>query len=180
LAGKRALVVYGTRFGGTRGVADEIGRTLGGEGFEVDVVDAKQGALSVEPYSLVVVGSGIMMGKWTGEAEGFLRRNSGALKGRRLAMFVSCGSGDRGEDWEKARREYIDAVAARNGVSPSLAAVFGGVYDFKGRGLFGSIAMWGMKKEMEKRGVDTGKPYDFRDWDRIREWAREAARLSAP
>jgi len=177
---KKALVVYGTRFGGTRGVAEEIGRTLVGEGFEVDVADAKVGAPSVEPYGLVVVGSGIMMGKWTGEAEAFLKRNSGALKGKRLAVFVSCGSGDKGEDWEKARREYIDAVAARNGVNPSLAAVFGGIYDFRGRGLFGSIAMWGMKKEMEKRGVDTGKPYDFRDWDRIREWGCEVARLSAP
>jgi len=34
-----------------------------------------------------------------------------------------------------------------------------------------------MKKEMERRGVDTGKPYDFRDWGRIREWAGESARL---
>ena len=177
---KKALVVYGTRFGGTRSVAEEIGRTLGGEGFEVDVVDAKDGAPGVEPYGLVVVGSGIMMGKWTGDAEAFLKKNRDALRGRRLAMFVSCGSGDKGEDWEKARRDYIDAVAARHGVSPSLAAVFGGIYDFRGRGLFGSIAMWGMKKEMERRGVDTGKPYDFRDWDRIREWGREVARLSAP
>jgi menaquinone-dependent protoporphyrinogen oxidase len=174
---KKALVVYGTHFGGTRGVAEEIGRVLGGEGFEVDVADAKEGAPAVEPYGLVVVGSGIVMGKWTGEAEGFLRRNSDALKGRRLAMFVSCGSGDAGEDWDKARSEYIDAVAARHGLSPSLRAVFGGIYDFRGRGLFGSIAMWGVKKEMEKRGVDTSKPYDFRDWERIREWGREVARL---
>jgi menaquinone-dependent protoporphyrinogen oxidase len=173
----KALVVYGTHYGGTRGVAEEIGRTLSGEGFDVDVVDAKKGAPPVEPYDLVVVGSGIVMGKWTGEAEGFLKKNSGALKDKRLALFVSCGSGDVGEDWDKARSDYIDAVAGRYGVSPSLRAVFGGIYDFRGHGLFGSIAMWGIKKEMEKRGIDTSKPYDFRDWDRIREWGREVARL---
>jgi menaquinone-dependent protoporphyrinogen IX oxidase len=63
MVNKKALVVYGTHYGGTRGVAEEIGRTLSGEGFDVDVVDVKKGAPPVEPYDLVVVGSGIVTGR---------------------------------------------------------------------------------------------------------------------
>jgi len=31
------------------------------------------------------------------------------------------------------------------------------------------------KKELREKGVDTSKPYDFRDWTQIEAWTREIA-----
>jgi menaquinone-dependent protoporphyrinogen oxidase len=30
-----------------------------------------------------------------------------------------------------------------------------------------------IKKELEKQGIDTTKRHDYRDWDAIKEWARD-------
>ena len=51
----KALVVYGTRWGGTVGVAEKIGGSLREAGYTVDVVDAKKHTPTVDPYDLVVV-----------------------------------------------------------------------------------------------------------------------------
>jgi hypothetical protein len=55
----KALVVYGTRWGGTVGVAEKIGDSLREADYTVDVVDARRNPSKVDLYDLVVVGSGI-------------------------------------------------------------------------------------------------------------------------
>ena len=69
----KALIVYGTRYGATAGTSEEIAKVLREEGLEVKVVNAKKERVKdISPYDLVVVGSGMQMFKWTGEAEDFL------------------------------------------------------------------------------------------------------------
>ena len=55
----KALVVYGSRWGGTTAVAQKIVEAVKGVGFEVDVADAKKNPPRVDDYNLIVVGSGI-------------------------------------------------------------------------------------------------------------------------
>ena len=40
------------------------------------------------------------------------------------------------------------------------------------RGFMYKMTMKFWKKDLEEKGIDTSKPYDFRDWDEIRAWAR--------
>lgn len=173
---RKALVLYGTRTGSTRGIAEEIGRTLEAEGYSVDVVDAKEKMKSLPDYGLVVVGSGILAGQWTGKTKNFLRKNSAWLNGRRLALFCSCGMAEDPDDHEKATADFLVKTAEKHGLSPVSYGLFGGVYDFTGdHGLLMKFMSRMVKKSLEERGVDTSKPYEFRDWDRIRLWARELA-----
>jgi menaquinone-dependent protoporphyrinogen oxidase len=75
-----ALLAYGTRNGATADTAEEIAKVLRDEGITVTVVnlkDEKEG--DITGYNLVVVDSGIQMGKWPGEAEGFLGRHHTGL-----------------------------------------------------------------------------------------------------
>jgi len=72
----KALVVYGTRWGGTVGVAEKIGDSLREANYTVDVVDAKKKPPRVDPYDLVVVGSGVRADSWTKEALKFLKKRS--------------------------------------------------------------------------------------------------------
>jgi menaquinone-dependent protoporphyrinogen IX oxidase len=52
----KALVIYGTRWGGTVNVAQKIGDALKTEGCLVDVVDAKQSPQNVDSYDLIIIG----------------------------------------------------------------------------------------------------------------------------
>ena len=62
----KALVIYGTRYGTATEIAEEIARVLEDENVDVDLVDSRKVKdPDVSPYDLVVVGSGIKMGKWT-------------------------------------------------------------------------------------------------------------------
>ena len=86
----KALIVYGTRYGATTGTSEEIAKVLREESFDVTVVNAKEEKVKdISPYELVIVGSGMQMGKWTGEAEDFLKRFQKELATKKVAIFVS-------------------------------------------------------------------------------------------
>jgi menaquinone-dependent protoporphyrinogen IX oxidase len=59
----KTLIVYGTRNGATAGTSNEIAVVLRQEGFDVEVVDAKRKSQRHFKYELIVVGSGMQMGK---------------------------------------------------------------------------------------------------------------------
>jgi menaquinone-dependent protoporphyrinogen oxidase len=174
----KALVVYGSRYGTAAEIAEEIARVIKEEGIEVDLRDAK----SVKDndaslYDLVVVGSGIKMGKWTKESLKFLQKNKKSLASKKVAIFVSCGSANEEKSRPEGQEKYLDEVAQKNLMNPPIATgLFGSVYDPEAKhGLMYNFTMRFVKKELEEKGIDSTKRYDYRDWDEIRSWARSLA-----
>jgi menaquinone-dependent protoporphyrinogen oxidase len=174
----KALVVYGTRYGTAAEIAEELARVIKEEGIEVDLVDARGiEDCDVSPYDLVVVGSGIKMGKWTKKSLKFLKDNKIALTDKKVALFVTCGAANDektvAEGWEK----YLKKVAAENlAGKPVDLGLFGSVYDPDAHhGLLFKLTNRAIKKELEKKGIDPSKRHDYRDWDEIRAWARGLA-----
>lgn len=169
----RALIVYGTRYGSTAEIADEMAKILGERGVEVDVVNLKKGKVhNPAGYDLYLAGSGIKMGKWTREPQKFLSKNEKALSDKPVALFVSCGSAEKPEECEKAQMEYLDEMENKHSRLNVVAkGLFGGRYDPKG-GFMMRMAMKGVQEEKEKEGAefDPDAVYDFRDWDAIRAW----------
>jgi menaquinone-dependent protoporphyrinogen oxidase len=172
----KALVVYGTRWGGTVSVAKKIGGTLKEANCTVDVVDAKTKPPTVDNYDLVVVGSGLRADKWTKETLRFLKENAHALSKKKTALFVSCLMADREteEAQERAKRKYLLEIAEEYGLSPISYGFFGGYADFsKSHGLLVDIIIRVNRKNLLKNGLDIRKIVDTRDWNKIGAWARE-------
>jgi menaquinone-dependent protoporphyrinogen oxidase len=171
----KALVVYGTRYGTAAEIAEEIARVIREEGNETDLVDARSiKDRDVSNYDLVVVGSGIKMGKWTNKALKFLQNNKETLATQKVALFVSCGAANEEKSRPEGQEKYLDAVAAKNLVNPPVATgLFGSVYDPEAKhGLMYKLTTSFIKKDLEKKGIDSSKRHDYRDWDEIRDWAR--------
>ena len=60
----KALIVYGTRYGATANTSEVIADTLRQVGYEVIIVDSKKEKVqSINEFNLIIVGSGIQMGK---------------------------------------------------------------------------------------------------------------------
>ena len=175
----KALVIYGTRWGGTTGIAEKIGDTLKKEGYLVDVLDAKLSPRSISLYDLVIVGSGIRADKWTKETLNFIEKNAELLKTKRTAMFVSCQMADgKKESQEKAKKLYLEKTAEQYGLKPLAFGFFGGFLDFsKSHGLFVDVLVRVNRRSLRKNGLDTRKVRDTRDWNIIEVWAREVAKL---
>ena len=172
----KALVAYGTRYGSTSDVAKEIARVLEEADVRTDVWNLKKDPRNdLEQYDLVVIGSGIAFGSWSKAAQSFLERNAETLSKMRVAMFASCGDilFEPGKV-EEHRKRYVSDVASKYQIMPMSEALFGGVLDFdKYSFLIKGIlsAKNAGKKDMESRGIDISKPYDFRNWQEIRDWA---------
>jgi menaquinone-dependent protoporphyrinogen oxidase len=177
----KALIVYGTRTGTAAITARDIAQELQSQGVETRVVDAKREKIeSIAEYDLVVVGSGIAMGKWTGEPESFLSKFRDELAGKKVALYVNCGSASEAlnpgkpEVAANARKKYLEEKAVKYGLAPVALGFFGAIYNF-------NTMSWIMRKGMEQErpklaaAYKESEPgvYDTRDLEGIRSWARE-------
>jgi menaquinone-dependent protoporphyrinogen oxidase len=181
----KALIVYGTRYGATSSTSEEIAKILHQEGLETRLVNAKEEKVKdITEYDLVIVGSGILMDRWTGEPEDFLKKFQKQLSNKKVALFVCCGSATdtqvkadgKPSPAERGRKKYLEEKAAKYNLQTVALGLFGGVYNY-------NKEPWYAKKAMEMdrpriqatyKEIEPGI-YDTRDWTAIRTWARELA-----
>ena len=84
----RVLVAYGSKMGGTAGIAELVGNALTDAGFQVEVRPAPEVA-DLGPYDAVIIGGAIYTGHWHRQARRFVKRHSGALRERPVWLFTS-------------------------------------------------------------------------------------------
>ncbi len=183
---KKALIVFGTRTGATAKTSEVIAGTLRQTEYEVKVVDAKKEKVqSIGEFDLIIVGSGIQMGKWTKEPEEFLKKHREELANKKVALFVSCGAANPLSEGEKkktemddARRKYLEEKAVELKINPIALGFFGGCYDFNQMNFFFKKTLSSIKPKLESAGYKESAAgvYDLRDLDGIRSWASEVAK----
>jgi menaquinone-dependent protoporphyrinogen oxidase len=181
----KALIIYGSHYGATANTGEEIASTLQKEGLQVNVVNAKEEKVTdISTYDLVIVGSGIEIGKWRKETEVFLKRFQKDLANKKLAFFVSCGASSvalndgKPEEMAKNKEAYLNKEADKFGLKPMAFGFFGGIYDY-------NRMSWFVKFILGRRSITSKlksafkevKPgiYDTRDMAEIRAWAEDLA-----
>jgi len=178
---EKALIVYGTRYGATESTSEEIAKVLKGEGLEVKVVNAKKEKVNdISPYDLIIIGSGMQMGKWTAEPEKFLDQFQKELANKKVAVFVSSGAQafieyeKKTEEIENNRKKYLEEKAVKYNLQPISMVILGGVWDFNKMNFLLRKTLASFKPRLEAAGFKEIKPglYDTRDWDAIRKWAK--------
>ena len=180
----KTLIVYGTRYGATTGTSEEIAKMLREKGFDVTVINAKKEKIkSISEYELIIVGSGIRMGKWTDEADNFLKKFQKELEQKKLAIFVSTMKTvsereGKTDDVAKMRKTSLEDKVTQYNLHPIALGFFGGVLDFNKMGFFFRRTMGFLKPQLEKDGFKEMQPdlYELRDWDEIRNWTKELAK----
>jgi menaquinone-dependent protoporphyrinogen oxidase len=84
----RVLVVYGSKRGGTAGLAEMIGDALVADGLAVDVRPARMPG-SPAGYDAVIVAGALYAFRWHRDARKFVRRNAEVLRGRPVWLVAS-------------------------------------------------------------------------------------------
>lgn len=162
---KRVLVTYATKHGATVEIAEKIGEVLQETGLPTDVVPVKQ-LKDLAPYSAVILGSAVYIGRWRKEAVKFLENNEQALAERDVWLFSS-GPTDEGDPVELVEGwrfpEGQQPIADR--IQPHDIAVFHGVLDLDTLNFI-------ERTMLSKMDVPVG---DFRDWEMITAWATAVA-----
>ncbi|MFX0045721.1 MAG: flavodoxin domain-containing protein [Candidatus Hermodarchaeota archaeon] len=170
---QRVLVGYGSRYGSTAEVAQEMRNVLQELGAHVDLVNLRKDTPpgDLQSYDLVVLGSGIQAGRWTKEPLQFIKKNLDGLSRIKVALFVVSGYAANPENHETVQSEYLDKIVEENpGLNPVATAFFAGVFDFAKY----NFAVRRLIKSIVKNqiGPDEEVPekIDSRDWDQIRGW----------
>lgn len=120
----KVLVAYGSKMGGTAGIAERLADTLRGRGHQVTLAPAGK-APRKERFDAVVVGSGLYAGRWRREAVRLLERlaRSGE-KPSRVWLFHSGPLGDEHADDPVGLPKKVLASAERLGAEEVVT--FGG------------------------------------------------------
>ena len=186
--GSRGLIVYGTTFGATKGTSEEIARILREENFDIKIVNAQEEKVQdISEYKLVIVGSSLANCKWNSEAEDFLRKFHKELERKQLALFVSSVAAiaereGNTEEIAEIRKIALDEKVSKYGLKPIMTVLFGGILNYNKMGFLTRKGMEvAFKSRLENNGFEEAEPgvYDLRDWDKIRSWTRELAKVCA-
>ena len=158
----RILVVYGSKRGGTAGLAARVGEALVARGFAVDVrAAADVSDADVPHYDAVVVGGALYMNLWHRHARGFVRRNVTALRSRPV-WFFSSGPLD-----DTARTSVIPPIHGVQRLMGLVGAL--GHVTFGGR-------LAGDARGFPASAMARNRSGDWRDPAHVRDWVEEIAR----
>jgi menaquinone-dependent protoporphyrinogen oxidase len=159
----KALVVYGSKLGGTEGLADMLGQALAELQWDATVRSAAVKESDVGDYDTVVVGGALYAGRWHKDARRFVKRESKALRNAHVWLFSSGPLGDAAES--AGSLEPVPQVARLMAdIGARGHATFGGRLAPDARGFPASS----MAKKMSG---------DWRDDKQVRAWAKE---ITAP
>jgi menaquinone-dependent protoporphyrinogen oxidase len=161
---RRALVVFGSKNGGTAGLARMIGSELSRNGWTVIVQDATQAA-DLRRIDLVIVGGALYANRWQKDARKFVRKNEKALRNLPVWLFSS------GPLDDTARSGDIAAVAQVQDLARLIEArghmTFGGVLTADAHGFLA-------------RSVAKKYAGDYRDPAHVADWVRQIEHDLAP
>jgi menaquinone-dependent protoporphyrinogen oxidase len=153
------LVAYGSKMGGTQGLAEMLGSELRSNGLDAEVVAASS-VRDIEPYDAVIIGGALYAMRWHKDARRFVRRHGRAL--RQVPVWVfSSGPLD-----DSARTGDIPPVRFVRKAMDSIEAA--GHMTFGGR--IAEDATGPIASAMAKQSAG-----DWRDPDHVREWVKLVA-----
>ena len=155
------LVVYASRMGSTREIAEAIGAQLSSRGFPVAVTAAADAA-HARSFDAVILGSAVYLGRWDFDAVDYLRRQSDDLIGRPTWLFQSGPTGPAKETPRSHTPRAVRRLCHQIGLAEPVT--FAGNLDHSRAK--GWLARWVSNGDLAG---------DFRDWDLIRAWANGVA-----
>jgi menaquinone-dependent protoporphyrinogen oxidase len=161
----KVLVVYGSKHGATKEIAEKIGEVLKGEGATVDIFSADN-VKNAADYQGFVIGSSVYFGQWRKEVKDFISANEKTLSACPVWFFCSGPTGPG--DPVKQMGGWVVSPGLKpviERIKPRDTAVFHGNAD---------VSKMSWTEKLVLKGVKSGIG-DLRDWGMITEWAKKAA-----
>ena len=161
------LVVYGSRLGATRGIAERVVARLGAAGLDASVAAADRIA-DLPAADAYIIGSGVYAQHWMKEAAELVRRNRSTLAAKPVWLFSSGPVGRLATVPNPVETREI--AGFRRSIHPRGHRVFAGAID---RATLASSDLSRVESFVTRRFMADG---DFRDWAAIDAWADGIAR----
>jgi menaquinone-dependent protoporphyrinogen oxidase len=164
------LVAYASAHGSTAEIAEFIGKELAHRDFKITVSNVVD-VTSVDEYDAFVLGSAIHAGMWLTEMSRFLERFQPKLAVAPVVFFMTCIRVLEPDGYQHALRDYVNQRVLDQINLKDLTA-------FAGRLQMDAVD-WGERWTLAANYDGLTPPgthnNDYRDWAKIRAWARKIA-----
>lgn len=156
----RILITWGSKRGGTAGIAEILGEALRGRGFEVVLLPAGE-VEDLEEFDAAIVGGALYANRWHRDARRFIRRHVMQLRRIPVWFFSSGPLDDSADSGEIAPTGQVGVLMERVGALGHVT--FGGRLEPDAKGFVA-------------RSMARTHSGDWRNPERVRGWADELAR----
>lgn len=160
------LVVYASKHGATRGIAERITRTFQRLGMEAEFQPA-DAVTNLQAHSAVVIGSAIYYGSWMKDAMEFVGHNRATLAKLPVWLFSSGPLGVEVKDEEPQPKDLSELQKMLN---PRDHHIFFGALD---------PDKLTFMERMVVKGIHAPVG-DYRDWNEIEDWTAGIVHALAP
>lgn len=175
---KPILVLYATREGHTRRIAEHIAAAIRARGYLADVIDAADlpPEFSIEDYEAAVLAASVHVGKHEKEMINFVQRFREELECM-PAVFLSVSLSEAGAEDAAATSEHrtqaaadvqrmIDAFLKETGWHPSKVRGVAGALSYT---KYNCLIRFVMKRIAKAQGAstDTSRDHELTDWEAL-------------
>jgi menaquinone-dependent protoporphyrinogen oxidase len=176
----RILIVYASSYGQTAKIANRLGETFEQEGCEVDLVDAREGPVTVRPdaYSAIVVGSSLMARGNQPAVRAFIAANREVLIAQPSAFYqVSASAGSADAAGRAAAERVMRAFLDQMNWQPTFTLSVAGAINYT---RYNPLLRWYMKRASRKHGgtTDTSRDHEYTDWNQVERFALDVVTAS--
>lgn len=175
---KPILVLYATREGHTRRIAEHIAAAIRARGYSAEVLDAADlpPEFSIEAYEAAVIAASVHREKHEREMVSFVKRFREGLESMR-AVFLSVSLSEAGAEDAAATperralaaadvRKMIDAFLKETGWHPSKVRGVAGALSYT---KYNFLVRFVMKRIAKAQGAstDTSRDHELTDWEAL-------------
>lgn len=181
MGNKKVLIAYGTRYGSTEEISQEIAKTLKEKGLEPEFLNLgkikSKSWPQLDDFDGFIIGTSLKINSWKKEVKSFLDKNKLELKNenKKLGVFT-CGAYAIGEPTE-AKEDIAKRLTKNYEFEADIYNAFGGILDFSEDSKVGKTGKLALKLAAKGMSAEKGLQFDmdgrndFRDWDKIRSFA---------
>jgi menaquinone-dependent protoporphyrinogen oxidase len=172
------LVVYGTREGQTKKIAEFIEQELKGWGHKVTLLSARQipKDFRMTDYDGIVAGGPLHMTKYPKELVRFIKRNSDFLYSIPTAFFTVClGVMEKSEDTKLHLRTIEQKFFVDSKWYPTIHTTFAGALIYS---KYNWLVRFFIKRIAAKGGgsTDVTKDTEYTNWSDVRNFVKDFSR----
>lgn len=176
---KKILVLYATKHGQSKKIAQTLADHLSTLGVQVsllDVSDFDKHALSLDTFDYLVFGASIYIGNIEKDMTVFINKNADTIASLPRSFFLVAMAAATKDDGrrEKSLAEIRLNLSRRVQVNFPDIEVFAGAIKYT---QYNWLVKWMMKRIARKEGgsVDTSRDYEYTDWTQLAAYAQRLA-----
>ena len=168
----KILIVYSTTDGQTKNICEEIIK-IGKKRETIDLLSIDQvSGLSISKYRKIIIGASIRYGKHNPLVYEFIKLNKEELDKKFTAFFTVNVVARKKEKNLPETNPYMKKFLELSGWQPNKLGVFAGRIDYPSYRFFDRLIIRFIMF-ITKGPTDTTQTYEFTDWRKVEQFAKE-------